>query len=151
MPLAHSPAAVGTTAPPDREARLRAFGLRVTAPRLAVLEALERCSGHPDVASVAEAAREIAGSLSTQAVYDILAAFTAAGLVRRTEPAGHPARFEVRVADNHHHVICRSCGDIRDVECVVAAAPCLSPPDEHGFAIDEAEVTFWGLCPDCQA
>ena len=135
---------------PALEARLRSAGLRVTAPRLAVLAALERCSGHPDVAAVAEAARGIAGSLSIQATYDILAAFAAAGLVRRTEPAGHPARFELRVADNHHHMICRSCGDIQDVDCVVAAAPCLDPPDSAGFVIDEAEVTYWGLCPACR-
>jgi Fur family transcriptional regulator, stress-responsive regulator len=130
-------------------ASLRAAGLRVTAPRLAVLTALRLHEGHPHVAEVAEVARAHVGSLSTQAVYDILAAFTGAGLVRRIEPAGHPARFEARVRDNHHHLVCRSCGGIRDVDCAVGQAPCLTPSDAAGFSLDEAEITYWGLCPDC--
>ena len=90
------------------------------------------------------------GSISVQAVYDVLAACVDAGLVRRIEPAGHPARFECRVADNHHHVVCRRCGVTRDVDCIVGAAPCLMPLEDHGFVLDEAEVVFWGLCPSCQ-
>jgi Fur family ferric uptake transcriptional regulator len=104
---------------------------------------------HLDVAGVATAVRGGPGSLSTQAVYDILAAFVEVGLVRRIEPSGHPARFEARVHDNHHHLVCRSCGDIRDVDCVVGYAPCLTPDDPGGFTLDEAEITFWVLCPDC--
>ena len=128
--------------------RLRAAGLRVTAPRLAVLAALAP-SGHLEVESIAAAARSQLGSLSTQAVYEILRAFAAAGLVRRIEPAGYPALFEARAGDNHHHLVCRSCGTIRDVDCVVGARPCLTPDDSAGFIIDESEVTFWGLCRDC--
>lgn len=130
-------------------ARLRAAGLRVTAPRLAVLAALPD-GRHLDVDTVASTARERLGSLSTQAVYDILRAFTAAGLVRRIEPAGSPALFESRVGDNHHHVVCRSCGETADVDCAVGGAPCLTPSSTSGFVLDEAEVTYWGLCPACQ-
>jgi Fe2+ or Zn2+ uptake regulation protein len=99
---------------------------------------------------VALAARDRLGTISTQAVYDVLGALTRAGLLRRIEPAGSPARYETRVGDNHHHVVCRSCGAITDVDCVVGEPPCLSPDSASGFVIDEAEVTFWGLCPDCQ-
>lgn len=134
---------------PELTDRLRSADLRVTAPRLAVLAALGAGS-HLDAERVTAAARERLGSLSTQAVYDILRAFTEAGLVRRIEPAGSPARFETRVADNHHHVVCRRCGATTDVDCVVGAAPCLDPSDADGFVIDEAEVTFWGTCPSCQ-
>ncbi|GGI05635.1 transcriptional repressor [Egicoccus halophilus] len=129
--------------------RLRSGGLKVTAPRLAVLAALQS-AGHAEVSQIAAAARERLGSLSTQAVYDILAAFTAAGLVQRIEPAGSPARFETRVGDNHHHVVCRSCGAVADVDCAVGAAPCLTASDPAGFVITEAEITYWGLCPDCR-
>ena len=128
---------------------LRAHGLRVTRPRLAVLEVLTE-GGHLEVEDIARRARTRLDSVSTQAVYDVLAACVDAGLVRRIEPAGHPARFERRVADNHHHVVCRRCGATSDVDCVVGAAPCLAPSDAHGFAVDEAEVVFWGLCPACQ-
>ena len=93
--------------------------------------------------------REDLGEVSTQAVYDVLRALTSAGLVRRIEPAGSVARYESRVADNHHHLVCRSCGAIEDVDCAVGTAPCLTASDDHGFAIDEAEVTYWGLCPAC--
>ncbi|MBV9413996.1 MAG: transcriptional repressor [Solirubrobacterales bacterium] len=130
---------------------LRARGLRVTAPRLAVFRAVAETSGHPDVETVAQRARALIGTLSTQAVYDALHALTAAGLLRRIEPAGSPARFEARVGDNHHHVVCRTCGAVRDVDCIVGAGPCLTPSDTGGFLVDEAEVTFWGICPDCQA
>ena len=129
--------------------RLRAAGLRVTAPRLAVLEWL---AGHPHTTAdqVTTGVREQIGSVSTQAVYDVLGACVRADLVRRIEPAGHPARFETRTGDNHHHLVCRGCGRTEDVDCVVGAAPCLEPSDDHGYRVDEAEVVFWGLCADCQ-
>ena len=130
---------------------LRARGLRVTAPRLAVFRAVAGTPGHPDVDTIASGARSLIGTLSTQAVYDALRALTAAGLLRRIEPAGSPARYETRVGDNHHHVVCRVCGATQDVDCVVGQAPCLTPSDPGGFLVDEAEVTFWGICPACQA
>jgi len=128
--------------------RLHASGLRVTAGRLAVLEALGD-SAHVSAEAVALHARQRLGTLSTQAVYDILRAFTVSGLIRRMEPAGSAAVYETRVGDNHHHVVCRRCGAIADVDCAVGSAPCLEAADTHGFVVDEAEVTFWGLCPDC--
>jgi Fur family ferric uptake transcriptional regulator len=134
----------------DPVAQLRDAGLRVTRPRLAVMEALDR-HPHADADSIAEAARAELGTVSTQAIYDVLKAFTTVGLVRRIEPAGSPARFELRVGDNHHHVVCRSCGAIADVDCAHGGAPCLTASDDHGFSIDEAEVTYWGICPDCSA
>ena len=131
-------------------AALRDAGLRVTAPRVAVLA--EMADGkHVTADQVALAVRGRLGTISTQAVYDVLGALTRAELLRRIEPAGSPARYETRVGDNHHHVVCRACGAIADVDCVVGEPPCLSPPTAGGFVIDEAEVTFWGLCPDCQA
>ena len=130
-------------------ARLRAAGLRATAPRVAVLA--EVAAGpHRTVDQIGSGARQRLGAISTQAVYDALGALTGVGLVRRIEPAGSPARYETRVDDNHHHVVCRSCGTIADIDCAVGDPPCLAPPDVAGFVIDEAEVTFWGLCPDCQ-
>ncbi len=137
------------TATVDSANRLRAANLRVTAPRLAVLAALPP-GRHLDAETVAATARERLGTLSTQAVYDILRVLSVAGLVRRIEPAGSPARFETRVGDNHHHIVCRACGATADVDCVVGAAPCLEPSDLASFAVDEAEITFWGTCPDCQ-
>ncbi len=135
----------------DRERRLRAAGLRVTSGRLAVLGALEGASGqHLDADEIAGRARTALGRLSTQAVYDNLRALSDAGLVRRIEPAGGPARYEARVGDNHHHLVCRRCGIAVDVDCVVGARPCLEPSSKHDFVIDEAEVTFWGVCPDCR-
>lgn len=134
----------------DLAARLRLAGLRVTAPRLAVLDTLGTMR-HVDAETVAAAARERLGTLSTQAVYDILHAFARTGLVRRIEPAGHPARYETRIGDNHHHVVCRRCGTVDDVDCAVGEAPCLEPSSAMGFDIDEAEITFWGLCPGCRA
>ena len=134
----------------DPIAQLRDAGLRVTRPRLAVIEALGR-QPHADADSIAEAARADLGTVSTQAIYDVLKAFTAVGLVRRIEPAGSPARFELRVGDNHHHVVCRSCGAIADVDCAHGSAPCLTASNDHGFSIDEAEVTYWGICPECAA
>ncbi|WP_433298316.1 Fur family transcriptional regulator [Actinoplanes sp. CA-030573] len=129
---------------------LREHGLRVTRPRLAVLEILTE-GGHLEVEDIARRARGRLDSVSTQAVYDVLGALSRAGLARRIEPAGSPARFEARVGDNHHHIVCRGCGAIADVDCAVGERPCLAPGDLHGFEVDEAEVTFWGLCPDCQA
>ena len=129
---------------------LRAHGLRVTRPRLAVLEVLTE-GGHLEVEDIARKARTRLDSVSTQAVYDVLGALSRAGLARRIEPAGSPARYEGRVGDNHHHIVCRGCGAIADVDCAVGERPCLSPGDAQGFVLDEAEVTFWGLCPDCQA
>lgn len=128
--------------------RLRAVGLRVTGPRIAVLDFL---AGHPHATAdqVAVGVRRALGSVSTQAVYDVLGACTGAKLVRRIEPAGHPARFETRTGDNHHHLVCRRCGRTEDVDCVHGAAPCIEPSDTAGFTVDEAEVVFWGLCPDC--
>jgi Fur family ferric uptake transcriptional regulator len=130
--------------------RLRSAGLRVTAPRLAVLAAV-RDGDHLAVEDIAVAARERIGSISMQATYDVLGALAGVGLVRRIQPAGGPARFETRVADNHHHLICRRCGVAVDVDCVVSAAPCLEPVDNAGFVIDEAEVVFWGVCASCRA
>jgi Fur family transcriptional regulator, stress-responsive regulator len=129
---------------------LRLAGLRVTMPRLAMLTWL---AGHPHatVDAIAGGVREQFGSVSTQAVYDMLAACAAAGLLRRIEPAGHPARFERRVGDNHHHLVCRHCGRTEDVDCVVGIQPCLTPAQDLGFAVDEAEVVFWGACPACTA
>ncbi|MCE4265920.1 transcriptional repressor [Rhodococcus sp. ACPA4] len=132
----------------DLRAQLRAAGLRVTAPRLAVLNAVT-AQPHSDADSVAAQVRQQLGSVSTQAVYDVLKACVSAGLLRRIEPAGSPARFETRTGDNHHHLVCRSCGKVVDVDCVVGQAPCLEPSDHHGFEIDEAEVVFWGRCNDC--
>jgi len=130
-------------------AALRGAGLRVTAPRRAVLAWLAE-HPHSTADAVGTGVRAELGTISTQAVYDVLAACVDAGLVRRIEPAGHPARFERRVADNHHHLVCRRCGAAADVDCTIGPAPCLEPSDTHGFAVDEAEVVFWGLCPDCQ-
>lgn len=127
---------------------LRRAGLRVTAPRLAVLAAV-RGGGHPTVDELAATARERLGTVSTQAVYDVLSALSAAGLVRRISPPGGPARFEARVGDDHHHLICRACGEVLDVACAAGDAPCLEPADVRGYAIDAVEVIFRGLCPTC--
>jgi Fur family transcriptional regulator, stress-responsive regulator len=139
MPASQTPAAGG---------ELRGAGLRVTAARVALLETV-RDGDHLDVDAIVSGVRDRIGYVSIQAVYDALHALTAAGLIRRIEPADSPARFEGRVGDNHHHVVCRSCGVVADVDCVVGEAPCLTPPDGHGFSIDEAEVIYWGLCPGC--
>lgn len=129
---------------------LRAHGLRVTKPRLAVLDILGQ-GGHLEVDEITRQARIQLDSVSTQAVYDVLGALARAGLARRIEPAGSPARYEARTGDNHHHVVCRACGTIADVDCAVGSAPCLDPNETHGFVLDEAEVTYWGLCPSCQS
>ncbi|ADH68120.1 MULTISPECIES: Fur family transcriptional regulator [Nocardiopsis] len=133
----------------ETEALLRGASLRVTRPRVAVLEAVG-AHPHADASTVLQAVRGQLGAVSTQAVYDVLKALTDVGLVRRIEPEGSPARYERRVGDNHHHVVCRSCGTIADVDCATGAAPCMTGSQDHGFAIDEVEVTYWGICPDCQ-
>ena len=133
---------------PSTADELRGAGLRVTAARVALLETV-RDGDHLGVEAITSGVRERIGHVSLQAVYDALHALTAAGLVRRIEPAGSPARFEGRVSDNHHHVVCRSCGSVADVNCAVGEAPCLTASDDHGFAIDEAQVIYWGLCPAC--
>jgi Fur family ferric uptake transcriptional regulator len=122
--------------------------LRVTRPRVAVLEVVD-ANPHADTETIFSAVRVGLPDVSRQAVYDVLNALTAVGLVRRIQPLGMVARYESRVGDNHHHVVCRSCGAIEDVDCAVGTAPCLSPFDDHGFVIDEAEVVYRGLCPDC--
>jgi Fe2+ or Zn2+ uptake regulation protein len=130
------------------EQLLRDAGLRVTRPRVGVLAAVYE-HPHADTDSIIGVVREDLGDVSTQAVYDVLRALTTAGIVRRIEPAGSVARYESRVGDNHHHVVCRACGAIADVDCAVGEAPCLTASDDHGYSIDEAEVVYWGLCPDC--
>ncbi|MBT2206529.1 transcriptional repressor [Actinomadura sp. NEAU-AAG7] len=132
----------------DFRQMLRGAALRVTRPRLAVLSAVH-AHPHADTDSIIGAVRADLPAVSHQAVYDSLRALTAAGLVRRIQPSGHVARYESRVGDNHHHVVCRSCGEIADADCAVGEAPCLSASDDSGFSIDEAEVIYWGLCPGC--
>lgn len=139
-----------TTEMQDPGALLRSTGLRVTSPRLAVLAVVD---SRPHIAAedVAVLVRERLGAVSTQTVYDALRVCTDVGLMRRIEPAGSPARYERRTGDNHHHLVCRQCGRIEDVECAVGHAPCLQADHDHGFQIDEAEVNYWGTCPECQA
>lgn len=127
---------------------LRSVDLRVTRPRIAVLQAV-REHPHADTNSIIDHVRRELGEVSHQAVYDVLQALTTAGLLRRIQPSGSVARYEARVADNHHHIVCRSCGAVADVDCTVGAAPCLTPSEAHGYAVDEAEVIYWGLCPTC--
>ena len=134
----------------DQAELLRQRGIQVTAQRLAVLRAV---SAHPHVTAdaVAETVRTEIGAISLPAVYDALSVLVADGLLRRIQPAGSPARFEDRVGDNHHHQICRVCGEMNDIDCAVGSAPCLVAGDDKGYEIDEAEVVFWGRCPDCLA
>jgi Fur family transcriptional regulator, stress-responsive regulator len=139
---------VPTTSDPER--MLRGAALRVTRPRLAVLAAVA-AHPHADTATVIGAVRRDLPRVSHQAVYDVLHALTGAGLVRRIQPSGSVARYEARVGDNHHHVVCRTCGVVADVGCAVDEVPCLTASDDHGFAIDEAEVIYWGVCPACLA
>ena len=133
---------------PELEQLLRGASLRVTRPRVAVLNAVY-AHPHADTNSILGVVRQQLGDVSQQAVYDVLNALTGARLVRRITPPGSVARYESRVGDNHHHVVCRSCGVIADVDCAVGEAPCLAPSDAHGFVIDEAEVVYWGVCPAC--
>ena len=153
-PVAHS-AVEGALHDPldhaaDHAAEIRAAGLKVTAPRLAVLQELA-ASPHATADQLYDSVSATLTGTSLQAVYGVLAAFTTAGLVRRIEPAGSAALFERRVGDNHHHLICTGCRSVTDVECVVGEAPCLTPSDSAGFIVQTAEVTFWGLCPNCQS
>jgi Fe2+ or Zn2+ uptake regulation protein len=134
----------------DLERQLRQASLRVTRPRLAVMRAVH-ARPHADTESIIRDVRDDLGTVSHQAVYDVLQALTTAGLVRRIQPAGAVARYEARVGDNHHHVVCRSCGTIADVDCATGGAPCLTASDDHGFEIDEAEVVYWGTCRACRA
>lgn len=128
---------------------LRSHGLRVTSPRIAVLDVVASAP-HITAEEVTGRLRERLGAVSTQTVYDALRVCTRAGLMRRIEPAGHPARFETRTGDNHHHLVCRQCGRVEDVDCAVNETPCLEASDDHGFVIDEAEVVYWGTCPECR-
>jgi Fur family transcriptional regulator, stress-responsive regulator len=129
---------------------LRQRGYRVTGQRLAVLRAVSR-EPHATADTVADTVRAELGSISLQAVYDVLGVLVDVGLIRRIQPAGSPALFEARVSDNHHHVICRDCGRAADVDCAVGSAPCLTAVDTRGYDIDEAEVIYWGRCPECQS
>jgi Fe2+ or Zn2+ uptake regulation protein len=133
---------------PTTAEELRGAGLRVTAARVALLEAV-RDGDHLGAEAIASEVRGRVGHISVQAVYEGLHALTAAGLVRRLDPPGSPALYEGRVGDNHHHLVCRSCGAVADVDCAVGHAPCLTASDDRGFAVDEAEVIYWGLCPAC--
>ena len=133
----------------ELEHELRAAGLRVTQQRIAVLHAVRRLP-HADTDGLIQAVRAEAGEISHQAVYDVLKALTEAGIVRKIQPLGHIARYEGRVGDNHHHVVCRGCGAIADVDCAVGETPCLTASQSNGFVIDEAEVIYWGRCSQCQ-
>lgn len=132
----------------DYERLLREASLRVTRPRLAVLEAVHQ-HPHADTDGLIGAVRTQLGEVSHQAVYDVLKALHHAGLVRRIQPMGSVARYEARVGDNHHHLVCRTCGEVADVDCAIGEAPCLTADDDHGYVIDEAEVIYWGVCPAC--
>lgn len=134
----------------DKADLLRRHGVQVTAQRLAVLRAVAD-RPHSAAADIVSAVRSEIGAISVQAVYDSLAALTDKGIIRRIEPAGSPARYEDRVDDNHHHLICRGCGRMVDVDCALGETPCLTAAQDAGYAVDEAEVIFWGRCPDCQA
>jgi Fur family ferric uptake transcriptional regulator len=136
--------------PTQLEERLRDVGLRATAPRVSVLRVLEESTDHPRVDQVIDRVRAAGLSISTQAAYDVCEALSRAGLAQRIELSGGPVRYEARTGDNHHHVVCRRCGLTADVDCAVGAAPCLEPGDSHGFLLEEASVTYWGTCPDCQ-
>ena len=140
----------GVTPTAELEQMVRSAGLRVTRPRVAVLAAVHE-RPHADTDSLIGDVRSLLPAVSHQAVYDGLAALTRAGLLRRIQPAGSVARYEARIGDNHHHLVCRTCGVIVDVDCATGEAPCLHASEDHGFAIDEAEVVYWGRCPDCLA
>jgi Fur family transcriptional regulator, stress-responsive regulator len=135
--------------PADPADLLRQRGHRVPVQRLAVLRAV-KSAPHATADTIAESVRAEVGFISLQAVYDVLGVLVEVGLVRRIQPAGSPARFEARVSDNHHHVICRECGRVDDVDCAVGPAPCLTAAEDRGYEIDEAEVIYWGRCPECR-
>lgn len=141
---------MGSSNTPSAADLLRQNGLQVTAQRIAVIRAVSACP-HGTVEDVAEAVHDDIGAISRQAVYDSLAMLAEKGLIRRIQPAGSPARYEDRVGDNHHHLICRSCNRMVDVDCAVGYTPCLTASDDLGFEIDEAEVIYWGRCPECFA
>ncbi|WP_344974384.1 Fur family transcriptional regulator [Streptosporangium fragile] len=132
------------------EDRLRQAGLRVTAARLAIMQTV-REGNHPNVDAVYRGVLDRVGQVSLQAVYDSLHALHRAGLLRRIEPAGSPARYETRIGDNHHHLVCRQCGKVTDVDCAVGRPPCLDPVSGAGYLVDEADVIFWGVCPGCRS
>lgn len=134
----------------NEERDIRATGLRCTAQRIAVLSELRTGQHHLRVEEITDRVRSRLGSVSVQAVYDALNALVTVDLARRIQPAGSPALYEARTGDNHHHVVCRICGAAADIDCVEGAAPCLSPSTTQGYVIDEAEITFWGVCPSCQ-
>jgi Fur family transcriptional regulator, stress-responsive regulator len=136
--------------PTALDQELRDAGLRVTGGRVALLESLDQLP-HSDAETLFQALKEQLPGLSVQSVHNILGDLTTAGIIRRIQPAGSPARYERRTGDNHHHIVCTGCGAISDVDCVVGEAPCLAPSHTHGFAVQQAEVTFWGLCAECQA
>lgn len=144
----HEHPALDPTDSPSFEQQLRSSGLQVTAQRLAVMHAVT-ATPHATADELIESVRGTIGSISKQAVYDTLGTFTDKRLVRRIQPSGSPARFEDRVGDNHHHLVCRGCSLIFDIDCAVGSTPCLEADDDHGFEIDEAEVVYWGRCPDC--
>lgn len=146
----HSATAGARSASEPEEATIRAAGLRVTTARLAVLSAL-RARPHSSAEAIFAEVESLAPGTALQSVYNALSDFAAAGLVRRIQPAGQPMRFEARVDDNHHHLVCTGCGRIEDVDCVVGDAPCLHPSPLHGFALAQAEITFWGVCDACAA
>ena len=137
------------TGSPEPAATLRRAGLRVTASRLAVLTALTASAPHSSADAIVRAVRKRLGDGSAQTVYNVLRTFTEGGLVRRIEPAGQPSLYELRVGDNHHHMVCRRCDAVADVDCTVGDTPCLTAADDSGYEIDEAEVIYWGRCPDC--
>ena len=141
---------MATSPTPTTAEELRGAGLRVTAARVALLDTV-RDGDHLGIEAIATGVRDRVGHISLQAVYEALHALTAAGLLRRIQPAGGQPRFERRVGDNHHHLVCRSCGVVADVDCAVGEAPCLTASDDHGFAVDEAEVIYWSLCPECSS
>jgi Fur family ferric uptake transcriptional regulator len=136
--------------PPDPSTALRDHGIYVTAQRLAVMRAVD-AQPHATADVIVRTVRDEIGTVSRQAVYDTLNTLSTLGVLRRFQPMGSPARFESRAGDNHHHLMCRSCGRVEDVDCAVGARPCLTASDDHGFEIDEAEVIYWGTCPDCRA
>lgn len=138
------------TASSSADEAIRAAGLRVTSSRRAIFDAL-RSRPHADADAIFDAVRPLLPSTCLQSVYNALSDFTEAGIVRRIEPAGHPMLFELRVGDNHHHIVCSECGAVADVACAIGHAPCLEPSDAHGFTVSSAEVTYWGRCPACAA
>lgn len=144
----HEPLAHTSSEPQSFEQELRSCGLQVTAQRLAIMQAVS-AGPHATAEELTEIVRDKIGSISRQAVYDTLGVFADKRLIRRIQPSGSPARYEDRVGDNHHHLVCRGCGLIFDIDCATGSTPCLEAEQDHGFEIDEAEVVYWGRCPEC--